>query len=86
MPRRRVNKALTKTQQRKKSISKSASIPSASRAHPARVSTATRFVHNALPELDIDEIDLEHDFLGQALARADPDFLDDRRLRSGRAK
>lgn len=67
MPRRRVKKALTKTQLRK-------------REHLELCLDSTRvsgrfgtgldrysFVHNALPELDIDEIDLSADFLGKRL-------------------
>ena len=68
MPRRRVSKALTKTQKRKKEHLEicldTESVTSAS----APGSTAIVFVHNALPELDIDEIDLEHDVSRQATA------------------
>jgi len=67
MPQRPVNKALTKTQQRKKEHLEIC-------LDTERVSGPSRtgfdryyFVHNALPELDIDEIDLSVDFLGKRL-------------------
>ena len=67
MPRRRVNKALTKTQKRKKEHLEicldTESVTSASGTGLSRY----RFVHNALPELDIDEIDLSTTFLGKRL-------------------
>ena len=67
MPRRRVIKALTKTQKRKKEHLEicldTESVASASGTGLNRY----RFVHNALPELDIDEIDLSTTFLGKRL-------------------
>lgn len=67
MPRRRVIKALTKTQNRKKEHLEicldTESVTSASGTGLNRY----RFVHNALPELDIDEIDLSTTFLGKRL-------------------
>ena len=67
MPRRRVIKALTKTQKRKKEHLEicldTESVTSASGTGLSRY----RFVHNALPELDIDEIDLSMTFLGKRL-------------------
>ena len=67
MPRRKLNKALTKTQKRKKEHLEicldTESVTSASGTGLSRY----RFVHNALPELDIDEIDLSTTFLGKRL-------------------
>ena len=67
MPRRRVIKALTKTQKRKKEHLEicldTERVTSASGTGLSRY----RFVHNALPELDIDEIDLSTTFLGKRL-------------------
>jgi len=67
MPRRRVIKALTKTQKRKKEHLEicldTERVTSASGTGLNRY----RFVHNALPELDIDEIDLSTTFLGKRL-------------------
>jgi isopentenyl-diphosphate Delta-isomerase len=67
MPRRKVNKALTKTQKRKKEHLEicldTESVTSASGTGLSRY----RFVHNALPELDIDKIDLSTTFLGKRL-------------------
>jgi len=67
MSRRRVSKALTKTQQRKKEHLEicldTESVTSASGTGLHRY----RFVHNALPELDIDDIDLSTTFLGKRL-------------------
>ena len=67
MPRRRVNKTLTKTQKRKKEHLEIC-------LDTERVTSASgtglshyRFVHNALPDLDIDEIDLSTTFLGKRL-------------------
>src|SRR5688500_2223188 len=67
MPSRRENKALTKTQQRKKEHlelcldSKTILSPTGSGLG------AYTLVHNALPVLDIDEIDTETTFLGKRL-------------------
>jgi isopentenyl-diphosphate delta-isomerase len=68
MPRRRVNKTLTPTQQRKKEHLElcldTESVTSTSGAGFDRY----HFVHNALPERDIDEIDLSTTFLGKRLS------------------
>lgn len=67
MPNRRVKNALTQTQRRKKEHlelcldTRSVSSPSSTGLE------AYRFTHNALPELDIDEIDLGTTFLGKPL-------------------
>ncbi|MEX0802399.1 MAG: type 2 isopentenyl-diphosphate Delta-isomerase [Candidatus Binatia bacterium] len=67
MPSRRVNKTLTKTQQRKKEHlelcldAETVSGPSGSGLD------SYTFVHNALPDLDIDEIDTGTTFLGKRL-------------------
>jgi len=67
MPSRRIKTALTKTQKRKKEHLEIC-------LDTERVSSSFgtglegyRFVHNALPELDIDEIDLGSTFLGKRL-------------------
>lgn len=67
MPNRRIKTALTKTQKRKKEHlelcldTESVSSPSSTGLE------VYRFVHNALPELDIDEIDVSTTFLGKRL-------------------
>ena len=67
MPRRKVRKVLTKTQQRKKEHlelcldAESVTTPSGTGLD------RYRFIHNALPELDVDEIDLSATFLGKRL-------------------
>jgi isopentenyl-diphosphate delta-isomerase len=67
MPKRRVKTALTRTQRRKKEHlelcldTERVSGPSSTGLE------AYRFIHNALPELDIDEIDLRTTFLGKPL-------------------
>jgi isopentenyl-diphosphate delta-isomerase len=67
MPRRRVKKSLTSTQQRKKEHLElcldTQSVTSSSGTGLNRY----RFIHNALPELDIDELDLTTDLLGKRL-------------------
>jgi len=67
MPRRGARNALTKTQKRKKEHLEicldTESVTSSSGTGLSRY----RFVHNALPELDIDEIDLSTMFLGKRL-------------------
>ena len=67
MPNRRVKNALSQTQKRKKEHLELC-------LDTARVSSSSstgletyRFVHNALPELDIDEIDIGTTFLGKRL-------------------
>ncbi|MGH7795860.1 MAG: type 2 isopentenyl-diphosphate Delta-isomerase [Candidatus Binatia bacterium] len=67
MPKRRVKNALSQTQKRKKEHlelcldTRSVSSPSSTGFEDYR------FVHNALPELDIDEIDIGTTFLGKPL-------------------
>ena len=67
MPKRRVRSALTQTQKRKKEHlelcldTQSISSPSSTGFEDYR------FVHNALPELDIEEIDIGTTFLGKRL-------------------
>jgi isopentenyl-diphosphate delta-isomerase len=67
MPPRRANKALTKTQKRKKEHLEicldTGSVSSGATTGLDRY----RFVHNALPELDLDEIDVQTTFLGKPL-------------------
>jgi isopentenyl-diphosphate delta-isomerase len=67
MPRRRVSKALTQTQKRKKEhlevCLETEHVTSASGTGLDRY----RFVHNALPELDFDEVDPSTVFLGKRL-------------------
>ena len=67
MPHRRVTKALSKTQKRKKEHLEicldTASVTSGSGTGLDRY----RLVHNALPELDLDEIELGATFLGKRL-------------------
>jgi isopentenyl-diphosphate delta-isomerase len=67
MPPRRVKKILSKTQQRKKQHLElcldTESVTSALSTGLDRY----RFVHNALPELDLDEIDVSTSFLGKRL-------------------
>src|SRR5262245_3354296 len=67
MPPRRVNKALSKTQQRKKEHLElcldTASVTSSLSTGLDRY----RFVHNALPEIALDEIDVGTTFLGRRL-------------------
>jgi len=64
----RLNKALTKTQQRKKEH-----LELCLDTQPVTSSSSGtgldryRFVHNALPDLDIDELDLSAEFLGKRL-------------------
>jgi isopentenyl-diphosphate delta-isomerase len=67
MPRRRVKKALTKTQQRKKEhLELCLDTPSVTSRFGTGLDRYS-FVHNALPELDIDEIDVSTKFLGSQL-------------------
>lgn len=68
MPNRTVKRALTQTQKRKKEHlelcldTENVSSPSSTGLE------AYRFIHNALPELDIDEIDISTTFLGKRLS------------------
>jgi isopentenyl-diphosphate Delta-isomerase len=67
MPSRRENKALTKTQQRKKEHLELC-LDSKTILDPTGSGLGSyTFVHNALPDLDIDEIDTETTFLGKRL-------------------
>src|SRR5439155_3431774 len=67
MPNRGDKNALTKTQQRKKEHLELC-LDTESVSSPSRTGfEAYRFVHNALPEIDIDEIDLSTEFLGKRL-------------------
>jgi len=67
MPNRRIKTALTKTQKRKKEHLELC-LDTASVSSPSRTGLeAYRFTHNALPELDIDEIDVGAMFLGKRL-------------------
>jgi isopentenyl-diphosphate delta-isomerase len=67
MPPRRVKKALTKTQQRKKEHLELCLDPASVTGRFGTGLDRYRFVHNALPELDIDAIDVSTDFLGKRL-------------------
>lgn len=67
MPPRRVGKALTKTQQRKKEHLEIC-LDTERVTGPSRTGfDRYYFIHNALPELDIDELDLSTTFLGKPL-------------------
>jgi isopentenyl-diphosphate delta-isomerase len=67
MPSRRVSKALTKTQQRKKEHLEIC-LDTESVASPSSTGLDRyHFLHCALPELDIDELDLRTTFLGKRL-------------------
>jgi isopentenyl-diphosphate delta-isomerase len=67
MPRRRVKKALTATQKRKKEHLEICLDTASVAGHFGTGLDRYRFVHNALPELDIDEIDVAATFLGKRL-------------------
>jgi isopentenyl-diphosphate delta-isomerase len=67
MSRRSVNKALTKTQKRKKEHLEICLDTDRVSSSFGTGLESSRFVHNALPELDIDEIDLGTTFLGKRL-------------------
>jgi len=67
MPSRRVSKALTRTQQRKKEHLEICLDPESVTGPSGTGLDRYRFVHNALPELDIDELDLSATFLGKRL-------------------
>ncbi len=67
MPRRRRKKSVTATQQRKKEhLDLCLDSPSAAGPNGTGLDRYA-FVHNALPEIDIDEIDLSGSFLGKRL-------------------
>src|ERR671910_947301 len=67
MPSRRADKTLTKTQQRKKEHLELC-LDTKTILGPTGSGLASyTFVHNALPDLDIDEIDIETTFLGKRL-------------------
>ena len=67
MPRPRVNKALTKTQARKKEHLEICLDTESVSSHSSTGLDRYRFIHNALPELDLDEIDVGTTFLGKKL-------------------
>ncbi len=67
MPRRRVQKALTKTQQRKKEHLELCLDTTSVTGRFGTGLDRYSFVHNALPDLDIDEIDVSTNFLGKRL-------------------
>jgi isopentenyl-diphosphate Delta-isomerase len=67
MPRRRVKKPLTKTQQRKKEHLELCLDTTSVSGRFGTGLDRYSFVHNALPELDIDEIDVTMSFLGKQL-------------------
>src|SRR5918992_4001722 len=67
MPSRRVKTTLTKTQKRKKEHLEICLDTASVAGHFGTGLDRYRFVHNALPELDIDEIDLSTSFLGKRL-------------------
>jgi isopentenyl-diphosphate delta-isomerase len=67
MPRRGVKKALTKTQQRKKEHLELCLDPTSVTGRFGTGLDRYRFIHNALPDLDIDEIDVSANFLGKRL-------------------
>jgi len=67
MPRPRTNKALTRTQARKKEHLEICLDTEGVSSHSSTGLDRYRFVHNALPELDLDEIDIGTTFLGKKL-------------------
>src|SRR5687768_8691889 len=67
MPSRRENKTLTKTQQRKKEHLELCLDTKTVSASTGSGLDSYTFVHNALPDLDIDEIDIETTFLSKRL-------------------
>jgi isopentenyl-diphosphate delta-isomerase len=67
MPRRRVQKALSQTQQRKREHLELCLDPKQVSGHFGTGLDRYSFIHNALPELDIDEIDVRTNFLGKEL-------------------
>src|SRR5262245_10947903 len=67
MPRRRVKKALTKTQQRKKEHLELCLDPTSVTGRSGTGLDQYSFVHNALPELDVEEVDVSTSFLEKQL-------------------
>ena len=67
MSRTRANKALTKTQARKKEHLEICLDTESVSSHSSTGLDRYRFIHNALPELDLDEIDVGTAFLGKTL-------------------
>jgi isopentenyl-diphosphate Delta-isomerase len=67
MPRLRVKKAITKTQQRKKEHLELCLDTTRVTGRAGTGLDHYSFIHNALPELDLDEIDLSTNFLGKQL-------------------
>jgi isopentenyl-diphosphate delta-isomerase len=67
MPNRRIKTALTKTQTRKKEHLELCLDTDSVLSPSSTGLEAYRFVHNALPEIDIDEIDVSTTFLGKRL-------------------
>ena len=67
MPRSRANKALTKTQARKKEHLEICLDTESVSSHSSTGLDRYRFIHNALPELDLDEIAVNTIFLGKKL-------------------
>ena len=67
MPRSRANKALTKTQARKKEHLEICLDTESVSSHSSTGLDRYRFNHNALPELDLDEIAVNATFLGKKL-------------------
>ncbi len=67
MPRPRASKALTKTQARKKQHLEICLDTESVSSHSGTGLDRYRFIHNALPELDLDEIDVSTKFLGKPL-------------------
>lgn len=67
MPRPRASKALTKTQARKKQHLEICLDTDSVSSHSGTGLDRYRFIHNALPELDLDEIDVGTTFLGKKL-------------------
>jgi len=67
MRRPRANKALTKTQARKKEHLEICLDTESVSSHSSTGLDRYRFIHNALPELDLDEIDVGAKFLGRKL-------------------
>ena len=78
MPRRRVKKALTKTQQRKKEHLELCLDPTNVSGRFGTGLDRYSFVHNALPDLDIDEIERRYELPRKTAASSDPDLLNDR--------